>query len=382
MKILTAMGPKKTKPSKGGKKGDKKGDKDRAEPTEWDDLPLEELESAVVGLGSDLDNGRGERARAQAEHDAVQSYQTVTQNRAREVELLIAALDRRIEDLLEDNAVELRVYAHKVKHIDYEHKRKIGEVKVARESSLTEERESHDRRRGRLEGEKESALRGLREEEAAASKKVEQARVSLGEELGRKRGRLESDLGGFRSRCDEHLAEMRSDLELASRSELREAEERADLHLSVLERRHREAYEDSKAYFGSIVKEGLEEIQKFRCDIDRIKGAEERSLARTDELTEENNRLVGPLKETSALVSKMRHKIRDKDKDAVSLKSTRSRLKVAEDRLKRLVDEYGVLKGNFDEVESERNALRIKLEQIYNSTVKFKEDKFHIESVI
>jgi len=291
---------------KGGKrKGDGKKDKNEAElpKTEWDDLDLEELENVMASMTNKLKKIQHERNCAQIECDSVQSYRDVTTQKIRETELLLDQMDINIESTNDDQDVEINVYEHKVRHIEYEHMIQVGEIdeeKVRLEKKANAE---HEENMERVEKQRELSRQELKEREVAYIASIDENRKKNKEDIESTARKLEIDLEDFRERCHSRQVEMEQYIKLQGTVEERELEERCHSHMADLNKGHEKNMERTKTYFCKILKEGLKNISSLQEDIQRMKATSEENFKMMKEIREENGRLSGPLKETSAKVS-------------------------------------------------------------------------------
>ena len=88
-------------------------------PEEWVGKSVEELETLIAGLESQLNNSRQKRNKAQVEHGSIQSYYDVTREQIREQDMQIERKNLEIENTEEDNSTELRMYEQKANFIKY-----------------------------------------------------------------------------------------------------------------------------------------------------------------------------------------------------------------------------------------------------------------------
>lgn len=184
--------------------------------------------------------------------DAIQQYYDITRREVQEVELAIVAKDREME-LLEDNhRVELRVYQQKVKHLEYEHSNNIKDIVKDGMNWLDSESYSHDKREIDLLKIKEQLKFQKMEAELVNATKVTEIRQLHEKQLIKLRSQFDEGLNELTARLTSRLTTLISDLELQTRVEIHEVEERKNQHINDLIKNHKKAFGQMKLYYNDI----------------------------------------------------------------------------------------------------------------------------------
>ena len=105
---------------------------------------MKSLEETVLKMQTKLEVLKKVRNAAQVECDKVQSYDSIVKCDIEEAEMLQDIKDQEIEQVEEDNTTESRVYEHKIRHLKYEHEKKITEIKEGCSSLRNEFRNEHE----------------------------------------------------------------------------------------------------------------------------------------------------------------------------------------------------------------------------------------------
>ena len=295
------MPPKKKKTNK-GESSRTRGLEDTK--TEWDNLDLPSLRDVVAKLEQQYQKSNKERNFAQIEHDAIQSYYDVTRKHIHDAEVKIKTKAKEIEEQEEENAVELRVYTHKVKHLEYEHKLKLQECDNQRLASICEVQKEYEHQLSKLEEMKMSARNELRERKIANGKEIDQLNKQYNCELTSVIRSLDNDLEIFRKKCSDRQKELEEELNIKRRVETRCVEEQKNLHIFELEKRHREALEETKKYYEEIMKESNSSILKLTDEREKMNQTALQHETSIKNLKEENERLRMPLAECLGKVRK------------------------------------------------------------------------------
>jgi len=265
--------------------------------TEWDDISVESLEKIVLQLDSEHQNSVRDRIFAQTEHDAVNSYCSVTQNSVRNLKMQIKLMQHEIEHLEEENTIELKVYEEKTKHLSYDHTLKLRDSEEGKLASTTREREEHKYQLTRVEHEKTSVRDELIEVEVVYSEEIKQMKRQYNDELTDDRDKLNIELDKFHKKCEKHQRETENQLDLKKRVERRELEEQRNAHIYKLEMHHREACEQTKSHYEEMHIENSMTFRQLQDDKNRLTQVESQHLSFIKDLENKTNQLCGPLTE-------------------------------------------------------------------------------------
>ena len=152
--------PKKKKAGAAKKKGNKgkQPPSPPAEPTPYDNLSLEELQTSVAELQAKHTSLLDAANHAQVEHDAVLSYYEVTKGQLQQLHLETEQAERNIEEAQENHKLELSVYDDRLKRIRYDHANVIKEVDAEGAQALQASWEEFSNRLQDLQGSKKEVV--------------------------------------------------------------------------------------------------------------------------------------------------------------------------------------------------------------------------------
>ncbi|KAG5177420.1 growth-arrest-specific micro-tubule binding-domain-containing protein [Tribonema minus] len=341
----------------GGKGKAKKEEAAVVEETEYDNMDLEMLHEVVPMLKQQLEKSMLDRNYVQLERDTIQTFYDISRREARDLGMNIAAKDREME-LMEDNhRVEVRVYMQKVKHLEYEHRNNLRAVEAEGASLLGDESAQHGERDADLKCAKHDLKRSLAERELLNAEEISQVKAAHLKNLTKMREGFDGSLAELRERCEARLAQLEMDLELRRKVDVHEIEERKNLHINDLIRNHESAFGQMKTYYNDITNDNLRLIRSLKDELVEMKKkavANQRLMA---DIGEENKRLTEPLLAAVAEVGDLRARLRDQEKDRLSLANARARLRKYEQELEELGEAYAEAQREFEATEGERDEL-------------------------
>mmetsp|Transcript_2976 Transcript_2976/g.8698 ORF Transcript_2976/g.8698 Transcript_2976/m.8698 type:complete len:479 (+) Transcript_2976:40-1476(+) len=349
------MPPKKKKDKK--KKGKKGETEKEQEETEYDSMDLEMLQEVVPMLKQQLAKCTLDRNYVQLERDTIQMFYDITKGEVGDIGRQVAAKDREME-LMEDNhRVEVRVYLQKVKHLEYEHNNNLRNISVEDDHYATEERENHDSRAYELKKTKRSLKIELAERDWSNAEEIKQVKGQHAKNLLKMREGFETQLTELSGSCTERLRQLKHDLELRRKVHVHEIEERKNLHINDLVRNHEKAFGQMKGYYNDITADNLKLIRALKDEVADMKRKVVANQKLMHDVSQENHRLREPLTVAITEVAELRAQLKDRQKDKLSLRNSRSRLRVLERQLATLEAGHAGLKVDYAAVEADRNML-------------------------
>ena len=353
---------KKTKDGKGGKaskKGGGKGkDKQLDIPAEWVCKSVEELQELVAGLENDLDKARQSRNRAQVEHGSIQSYYDVTREQIRELDMKIEKMDLEIENTLEDNATELRVYEQKANFIKYCHENRLKESFNDADEKMNISNTHHSKQVQDMQDGKTNMRYALTESDAQHTREIDNLKQNNGLDLSQLKDQLDADVKLFEQQCDGQHTDLKNELEARREASLKVVESRKESHLADLIDSHQHRCTDMRVYFEDGEKQQQIDVEDLEAAIRRLKKAATETESLCIELKQSNEKCGDELESCSEKVTALEIKTKDKTKHATSLKSTNARLAATRKAIREAAVKYKQLQEQFGSVQEERDGLR------------------------
>jgi uncharacterized protein YukE len=318
-----------------------------------------------------------ERNYVQLERDTINQFFEITKREREELELQIMTKDREMEQLEENHRVEVRVYVQKVKHLEYEHKNSSKKVKRDGESSLEDEHEASVRREVELKRLKKSLKLELTERELANEFQISEWKQKHAKNLGKLREEFNHNIELLEGKYQDKLVALKRDLELRRKVEVHEIEERKNLHINDLMRNHEAAFGQIKDYYNDITHDNLTLIKKLQNEVKDMKQKRQTNQKLMADIAQENKQLLEPLKVAVKQVEELRRDLKDYEKDKLSLKNAKARLKLLSSRFERLQENHKGLDGKVTATDNERQTLLEKFE----STVKQVQRKSQVKNI-
>lgn len=289
--------------------------------------------------------------------DTVQNFYDITRGELRDYELSILAKDREMEMMDDNHRVEVKVYEQKVKHLEYEHRQGMGRISEGEGARLEEEEKEHMTREAELREAKRELRRRIRERERADEAEVEELSAKHEKAVSLARRDLSRRLDDLRMQYEDRLGSVRAELELRHKVEVHEVEERKNQHIRDLMSNHDRDFGKVRMFYNHVTKKNLKTIQELTKQIEGLQEKQVASQALMVDISQENRRLANPLTAAAAEVAGLRSDLRDADKDRLTLRNARSRLKRVQAELGGTRRRKRELERSFGVLEAERDGL-------------------------
>ena len=351
------MGGKKKKGGK-GKKGKKKAAPEpEPEPTEFDTMDVETLKERIADLKNKLEVAQLDRNQVQLDRDTIQTFYDITRKEVRDYDMAITAKDREMEIMEDNHRVEVRVYVQKVKHLEYEHKNALGRITSETKTTLFEEGDTHTDQENELRAAKRALTMELKENELVNAKEIKSMRQAQEKNLQKLREEFDKQLQQLREKHQGRVEQLKASLELRRKVEIHEIEERKNLHINDLLHNHEEAFGEIKKYYNDITRDNLKIIRRLKSEVSEMTERAATNQQLMMKIAQENKQLSEPLKSAVKKVESLQNDLKDAEKDKMSLKNAKARLRVMQGQISELEREHKGLERKYDEVEAERNEL-------------------------
>lgn len=268
-----------------------------------------------------------------------------------------------LEEMERAHQVELKVYKQKVRHILYDHKVTVKQLKEESDGRLQQAEVTHEKTMTDIEAEKGKLGKGLRSSLEQHEAAVAEQRDSHAYMVSvTKRQNHEKELARLRASYEAKLSSLREDLELRRRAEINEAEEQRNEHINQLIRQHEEKFAEMKMYYNGITKNNLEIIQSLKDEIATLKQNDAQNESLMYDIEAENQHLVAPLEQARKDVAELQLKKQQYLQVKESLQMTRGRLRTLQEDLKHLRSSHAELEANYKKVYEEREELKSSFE--------------------
>jgi|UniRef100_A0A7S4LKJ4 hypothetical protein len=340
------MPPKK----KDGKKG-KGGDRNSTPQNEPVDM------KQLLQVTEALAKAKQLRNYFQLERDKINKFWDISKSELEAAKNELRIKDREIEEAEERHQVEMKVYKQKVRHLLYEHKVQVKQLKESGEKALAEATDEHKEKIGEMKKDKRGLHTNLKELLNQHEEDIKGARQGHQRLLSLRKAEAEKNMREMTEKYEKKIKILRDELELRRKAEIHDIEERKNEHIKELVAKHEAAFAEIKDYYNDITSKNLDLIKSLKEEVANMKKNEQYNEKLMFEIAQENKRLNEPLQKANKEVDTLRHELANYEKDKMSLKNTRSRLLVLEDQFKKLEETHTELEGQFSKVETERDNL-------------------------
>jgi hypothetical protein len=281
-------------PPKKGK--GKKKDKGPEEPkTEFDEHTVEMLETIIPQMKEQLKDLSMKRNYFQLERDTIDGFRTMTAKDVERLEALSKLRDLELEEIMENQRVELEVYAHKVRHLKYETDVDVTTVRKEADRVVSENHAAYRAKVERAEKGKVSALAELEDMSEIAHDAIATMQVQNELELKAVREKHADALAKFKETCKQRMEELIENLDVQKRVELQEIEDRKNLHLQTLMKNHEAAFSEMREYYQGITADNCGLIQRYEAELADLRTNQLRNADLLAAASAENARLREPL---------------------------------------------------------------------------------------
>jgi len=313
-------------PPKKGK--GKKKDKGPEEPkTEFDEHTVELLESIIPQMKEQLKDLSMKRNYSQLERDTIDGFRTMTVKEVERLEALSKLRDLELEEIMENQRVELEVYAHKVRHLKYETDVDVTKVRTEADRVVSENHQTYRTKVERAEKGKVAALAELEDMSEIAHDAIATMQIQNEIELKTVREKHATALAAFQETCKLRMKELVENLDVQKRVELQEIEDRKNLHLQTLMTNHEAAFGEMREYYQGITTDNCGLIQRYESELSDLRTNQLRNADLLAAASNENARLREPLAAIMAEVSHLRASLSEVEKIKLMLRNATGRLK-------------------------------------------------------
>ena len=356
------------------KKETKKKGKDSDEPPAPVDLTVD-LKS-LQSVTSILAGVKQLRQFYQLERDKVHKFWEITKMELENNRNELLNADQELEEMESKHQVEMKVYKQKVRHLMYEHKMQVQEIRMESEKELQRETQQHQQRMEALLKEKQSRHKELQSAVQAHEAAVSDSRDSHKYMISvTKKQNHEREMNRLQAQYETKLSLLRNELELRRRAEIHEIEERKNEHINALIKLHERKFSEMKSYYNQITTNNLDLIKSLKEEIANMKRNGEHNQNLMYDIEKENHNLSEPLELAKKEVAELQQQLHNYEKDKLSLRNTRSRLKALGEEYAQLQEGHEKLRGQFHEVHTDRENLKSKFETALHNAMDVVQEK-------
>jgi len=293
----------------------------------------------------------------QLERDKINAFWEITRKELENVKAELRNKDREIEEMHERHQVEMKVYKQKVRHLLYEHKVQIAELKTESERALKNKLEEHREKEADLKRDKRDLKTERDSQQLEHEEQVHRLKQDNDKEMTLQMQNFERNMKEMQMKYEKRIKNLREEMEIKRKTEIDDIERRKTEHIRELMSEHDKAFQDIREYYNDITSNNLELIKNLKEQVSNMKRNEAYNEKLMFEIAQENKRLTEPLTKALKEVNLLRHELANYEKDKQSLKNAKQRLVLLEDQHKTLAWEHEVLQQRYDKIHEERDKL-------------------------
>lgn len=351
------------------------------EDSPWKDFSSEQLREAISAIQTEVAQASVDRNQAQLDHDAVQTFYDISKRELRELDAALAAKAREIQVAQESHRVEVRVYAHKVKALEYKHGKALTAAAGEDESTAGAEADRHARREAELRLGKTSLVHEQEELAAAQDAELKSLHSNHAKYVHNVRDSFQKHMHALETRYRERVDKLRAELELRRKVEIHEVEERKNQHIADLVTNHDAQFKKMKDFYNDITRKNLATIRELKAQMSDMKEKQVANQALMVDIAEENKRLADPLTVATAEVASLQADLRDAPKDRLALRNCRARTAALDDEAGALAKDIRGMEARYAGLEDECSQLRSKFDDAVSAVAARSDAKnFALES--
>lgn len=219
------------------------------------------LKSNLATYRERFNDFKSKRNYIQMDRDMVQGFYDNTRKEIEDLKIQIINKETESQKLEEEHQMEVRVYLHKVKQLEYEQEKTNKEIENDGEDAKKKETEYFDQRLTDMTKDKlklKSEYTTKEKDNIISVTKLEE-RNDKTYDVYEKQFNLK--LKDLIAKYESRLVKLREELELKLKVEIHELEERKNLHINELINNHEKAFAELKKYYNDITAENLNLIK-------------------------------------------------------------------------------------------------------------------------
>jgi len=354
IKLALSVGGGMPKKKKGkGKKGKKGKDKkkkveEEAKPDEFDFMNASELLKIKAVLSEKLSTIQEERSYFQLERDFLQKmYDIVHTHEFAENAVNFKNMESDLEALKNNHRNNIRMYVQKVKHLEYDHNNTMNSISMEAEMLQTEEKLAHQKKKEKLLRNKKILESELLKTKMLNEREIAAIEVKLGLAQRDISADFEAKLVDLHASYERILLELKKDLELQTKLQIHEIEERKNLHINDLIFNHEKSFNKMKEYYNSITRDNLDLIRSLKTELGELEAKIKSHESKHHNILSENKKLNLPLNKAKSEVALYNKRLVNYNKDKRSLKSNQKHLLSLTNKLNVLKKQNAELKQQY-----------------------------------
>lgn len=275
---------------------------------------------------------------------------------------MIRNKEREVEVAQEMSETDIKNVLKQMKHLQYEHQTRLGELRAEYMTQLKTAQEDHGAQEQHLLKDKRELRRLLREKEESVEVQLQQLKLQSSAALTAERHKFERELGESQDHHEMKFQRYVEESGLRQRMEIEEIEERKNNQIAKLIEAHDRAYNELKTYYTDITTNNLSLIGSLKEQMEEFKASAEKNEKLVSEVAA-NRRMVSPLQQAKAEVVELRKRMENVERDRAALKRYKKRCEQVEKTLTNQKWEKEELQLLLENTTDERDSLKMRFEE-------------------
>lgn len=199
----------------------------------------------------------------QLEREQVQQSLDIVRDEIVKTEAHIRNLEAQIEKAQESHNYDIRIYAQRVTHLEFEHDRNLELEQQSLEKQQQQDLAAHEAEQQRLIAEKSRVQHDIQRQQLDNEEDLQRLLDQQKKEQNKLYEQFEAKHAELNAFYEDKLSELSHELELRRRIEQHELEERKSRHLNNLIEAHEKNFAEIKSYYNEITKDNLALIREL-----------------------------------------------------------------------------------------------------------------------
>eukprot|EP00754_Rhynchopus_humris_P007249 Rhum_TRINITY_DN13385_c1_g1::Rhum_TRINITY_DN13385_c1_g1_i2::g.59662::m.59662/K19942/GAS8; growth arrest-specific protein 8 len=330
------------------------------------DAEQADLSRQLEDITEALEKAKKLRNYFQTERDRVAKFWEISKKSLECAKYELRNADREVEEMEEKHQVEMKVYMQKVRHLLYEHKVQVAQLKTEAERALKNKLEEHLAKEGDHKADRRHQLMEKKAQELEHKDQVHRMKLNTFRELTVLNQAYERQMKEIQAKFEKKIKSVREELELRRKMEIDDIEKRKTDHVKELMAEHDRSFQDIRDYYNDITSNNLENIKSLKETVNQMKKSEAYQEKVMFEIAQENKRLTEPLAKALKEVNLLKHELQDYENDKTSLRAAKQSLLQLEQKTKTLSWEHEVLGQRYTKTKEEKDLIFKKYQAMMN----------------
>lgn len=350
----------------GKKKGGKKGKKGKKGDDEGGGGEGSSVMKETVLAYDALLKARQMRNYYQLEIAKITGFWEITKKELDSVQAALRNKRREKEEMKERHQVEMKVYKQKVRHLLYEHKVQIAQLKTEAERARKNKLEEHRESEGGYKKDRRHLIKETKQQELENKEQEDRMKMETWKQLTLLNQQYERQMKEMQAKYERKIKNLREEMETKRKMEIDDIEKRKKDYVQELMQQHDRAFQEIRDYYNDITSNNLENIKSLKETVNQMKKSEAYQEKVMFEIAQENKRLTEPLTKALKEVNLLRHELQNYENDKTCLRTAKQSLLTLEQKMKTLSWEHEVLGQRYAKLTEERDLIFGKYQDMMN----------------